>query len=179
MVPNQHALPAYTRCSPSKMQNSPPTILVDSLPKSSRVTFRDSTFFTRNGPEASFPSADQVRAKSEAGDHVIHRKNTVIFESLGLVVKFGKDPRVTVAEGQCLWWLRRCLPSVPVPEIYGWTDDGGEVFLYMQMVEGVTLEKRWDSLSREDKVGVCEQLRDMVDDLRRVKRDPEDAFLGA
>ncbi|RBA15718.1 hypothetical protein FPRO05_12325 [Fusarium proliferatum] len=160
------------------MQTSPPTIFVDSLPKGSRVTFRDSTFFARNRPGVAFPSADQVRAKSEAGDHVLHRKNTVIFESLGLVVKFGKEPRVTAAEGQCLWWLRRCLPSVPVPEIYGWTDDGGEGFLYMQLVEGVTLEKRWDSLSREDKVGVCEQLRDMLDELRQVKRDPEDEFLG-
>lgn len=160
------------------MQNSPPTILVGSLPKGSSATFGDSTFFTQNGPEATFPSADQVRAKSEAGNHVIHRKNTVIFESLGLVVKYGKEPRVSVAEGQCLWWLHRYLPSVPVPEIYGWIDDGGEVFLYMQLVEGVTLEKRWDSLSREDKVGVCEQLRDMVDELRGVKRDPEDRFLG-
>ncbi|KAI1025321.1 hypothetical protein LB505_009626 [Fusarium chuoi] len=161
------------------MQNSPPTILVGSLPKGSSATFGDSTFFTQNGPEATFPSADQVRAKSEAGNHVIHRKNTVIFESLGLVVKYGKEPRVSVAEGQCLWWLHRYLPSVPVPEIYGWIDDGGEVFLYMQLVEGVTLEKRWDSLSREDKVGVCEQLRDMVDELRGVKRDPEDRFLAA
>ncbi|KAL5589467.1 hypothetical protein FOVSG1_011334 [Fusarium oxysporum f. sp. vasinfectum] len=117
------------------MQSSPPTIFVDSLPKGSSVTFKDSTFFTHNGPGATFPSADQVRVKSEAGDHVLDRKNTVIFESLGLVVKFGKEPRVTVAEGQCLWWLRRHVPSVPVPEMYGWTEDGGEVFLYMQLVE--------------------------------------------
>ncbi|KAF5599858.1 phosphotransferase family [Fusarium pseudoanthophilum] len=160
------------------MQTLPPTILVDSLPTGSSVTFLGSSFFTSNGSETILPSADQVRAKSEAGDHVLNRKNTVIFESLGLVVKFGKEPRVTVAEGQCLWWLRRHLPSVPVPEIYGWTEDEGECFLYMQLVEGLTLEERWDSLSREDKVGVCEQLRDMVIELRRVKRDPEDEFLG-
>nr|RBQ82283.1 hypothetical protein FVER53263_12962 [Fusarium verticillioides] len=160
------------------MQTSPPTILVDSLPRGPRVTFKDSTFFARNGPEANFPSADQVRAKSEAGDHVLDRKNTVIFESLGLVVKFGKEPRVTVAEGQCLWWLYRYLLSVSVPEIYGWTEDGGKVFLYMELVKGMTLEKRWDSLSRDDKVGVCEQLRHMVNELRRIKRDPEDRFLG-
>lgn len=160
------------------MQTSPPTILVDSLPRGPRVTFKDSTFFARDGPEATFPSADQVRAKSEAGDHVLDRKNTVIFESLGLVVKFGKEPRVTVAEGQCLWWLYRYLLSVSVPEIYGWTEDGGKVFLYMELVKGMTLEKRWDSLSRDDKVGVCEQLRHMVNELRRIKRDPEDRFLG-
>ncbi|KAF4443108.1 phosphotransferase family [Fusarium acutatum] len=160
------------------MQNPPPTILVDSLPEGSSVTFQDSTFFARNGPKAIFPSADQVRAKSEAGDHVLHKRNTVIFVSLGLVVKFGREPRVTVAEGQCLWWLRRYLPSVPVPEIYGWTEDGGEIFLYMQLVNGMTLEKRWDSLSSKDKAGVGEQLRDMVGELRRVERDPEDEFLG-
>ncbi|ENH71985.1 hypothetical protein FOC1_g10001832 [Fusarium oxysporum f. sp. cubense race 1] len=160
------------------MQSSPPTIFVDSLPKGSSVTFKDSTFFTHNGPGAPFPSADQVRVKSEAGDHVLDRKNTVIFESLGLVVKFGKEPRVIVAEGQCLWWLRRHLPSVPVPEIYGWTEDGGEVFLYMQLVEGVALEKRWEILNKEDKTGICYQLRDMVVDLRQVKRDSNDEFLG-
>ncbi|KAF4946988.1 hypothetical protein FGADI_10753 [Fusarium gaditjirri] len=160
------------------MKNSPPTILIESLPKGSSVTFKDSTFFTRNRPAAAFPSTDQVRAKSEAGDHVLDRKNTVIFETLGLVVKFGKEPRVTIAEGQCLWWLRQHLLSVPVPEIYGWTEDGGEVFLYMQLVEGVTLEKRWDFLNREDKNGICEQLRAMVVDLRQVKRDSNDEFLG-
>ncbi|KAF5561729.1 phosphotransferase family [Fusarium napiforme] len=160
------------------MQTSLPTILADSLPKGSSVTLLASSFFKSNGSETAFPSADQVRAKSEAGDHVLDRKNTVIFESLGLVVKFGKEPRVTVAEGQCLWWLRQHLPSVPVPEIYGWTEDGGEVFLYMELVKGMTLEERWNSLSREEKGGVCEQLRDMVNELRRVKRDPEDRFLG-
>ncbi|KAM0082591.1 hypothetical protein ACKRZS_005214 [Fusarium odoratissimum] len=160
------------------MQGSPPTIFVDSLPKGSSVTFKDSTFFTHNRPGATFPSADQVRVKSEAGDHVLDRKNTVIFESLGLVVKFGKEPRVTVAEGQCLWSLRRHLPSVPVPEMYGWTEDGGEVFLYMQLVEGVTLEKIWEFLNKEDKTGICDQLRDMVVDLRQVKRDSNDEFLG-
>ncbi|KAI7763754.1 hypothetical protein LZL87_011611 [Fusarium oxysporum] len=160
------------------MQSSPPTILIESLPKDSSVTFKDSKFFTRNGPGATFPSADQVRAKSEAGDHVFDRENTVIFESLGLVVKFGKEPRVTIAEGQCLWWLHRHLSSVLVPEIYGWTEDGGEVFLYMQLVEGVTLEKRWEFLNKEDKTGICEQLRDMVIDLRQVKHDSNDEFLG-
>ncbi|EXL92869.1 kinase-like domain-containing protein [Fusarium oxysporum II5] len=160
------------------MQSSPPTIFVDSLPKGSSVTFKDSTFFTHNGPGATFPSADQVRVKSEAGDHVLDRKNTVIFESLGLVVKFGKEPRVTVVEGQCLWWLRRHLPSVPVPEMYGWTEDGGEVFLYMQLVEGVTLENIWEFLNKEDKTGICDQLRDMVVDLRQVKRNSNDEFLG-
>ncbi|WJG37261.1 uncharacterized protein FOBCDRAFT_254429 [Fusarium oxysporum Fo47] len=141
------------------MQSSPPTIFVDSLPKGSSVTFKDSMFFTHNGPGATFPSADQVRVKSEAGDHVLDRKNTVIFESLGLVVKFGKEPCVTVAEGQCLWWLSRHLPSVP-------------------LVEGVTLEKIWESLNKEDKTGICDPLRDMVVDLRQVKRDSNDEFLG-
>ncbi|KAF4497545.1 kinase-like (PK-like) [Fusarium agapanthi] len=146
-------------------QNSPPTILIDSLPKGSSVTFKDSTFFIRNGLGASFPSTDQVRAKSEASDHALHRKNTIIFESLGLVVKFRKEPRVTIAKA-----------CVPVSGTYGWTKDAGEVFLYMQLVNGMTLEKSWDSLSK-DKAEVGEQLRDVVVGLRRVKRDPENRFL--
>ena len=66
-----------------------------------------------------------------------------------------------------------------MPKIYGWTEDGGEVFLYMQLVEGVALEKRWEILNKEDKTGICYQLRDMVVDLRQVKRDSNDEFLGA
>ncbi|KAF5262050.1 hypothetical protein FOXYS1_7229, partial [Fusarium oxysporum] len=145
------------------MQSSPPTIFVDSLPKGSSVTCKDSMFFTHNGPGATFPSADQVRVKSEAGDHVLDRKNTVIFESLGLVVKF-------VQRALC-----HCCGR-PVPLVV--TSTSSKRPCARDLVEGVTLEKIWESLNKEDKTGICDQLRDMVVDLHQVKRDSNDEFLG-
>ena len=68
-----------------------------------------------------------------------------------LIVKFGFE--VSIAEGQCLWALRRLLRDhVPVPEVYGWRQDGEQVFIYMELVAGVTLEERWESLSSEERV---------------------------
>ena len=50
---------------------------------------------------------------------------------MGLIVKFGRPIYVNIAECQCLWALRRHLPSVPVPEVYGWTHDRRlELYLY-------------------------------------------------
>jgi aminoglycoside phosphotransferase (APT) family kinase protein len=63
------------------------------------------------------------------------------------------------------------LPDVvPVPEVFGWCQDGNEVFIYMQMVRGATLEERWEALTREERVDICEQLRPMVGALRQRAR---------
>lgn len=80
------------------------------------------------------------------------RPRPVIMEHLNLLVKFG--PRVTIAEAQCLWLIRMTLGDrVPVPEVYGWRVDGNEVFIYMQLVQGVMLKDRWGTSKRrrEDK----------------------------
>ena len=147
-------------------------ISVGMLPSGSSVVFNESTFFLRNGQETSLPSPAEVRAHQRPGQH-----GPVQFESLNLLVKYGKE--ITVSEGQCLWALRRVLSSqVPVPEIYGWDDDGGEVFIYMEFVKGVTLEEKWASISKEDRESVCDQLRAMLLSLRNLKQDPKDQFLG-
>jgi len=95
-------------------------------------------------------------------------------------VKFGKEPTVTIAEGQCPWALRHIFPQLPVPEIYGWTTDGDTVFLYMELelVQGVTLEERWDSLPTTERVGICQELRAMLADLRRLRQYPSDYLRG-
>lgn len=157
------------------------TVSLKSLPSGSLVTFEQSSFFSRNGPDAALPSPSEVLAKSATEDphfkeHINHPP--VLFEPLGLVVKFGKDPTVTIAEGQCLWSLHQLLPQVPVPEIYGWRQDGDNTFLYMELVQGVTLENQWDSLNRTERGAVCEHLRDILTELRQLRQDPSDLFLG-
>lgn len=69
---------------------------------------------------------------------------------------------------------------MPVPEIYGWQTDAGtgEVFLYMELVQGLTLESVWDTLSEEDRKSVCLQLGRCMANLRLLIQDAGDQFIG-
>ena len=102
-----------------------------------------------------------------------------LFEELGLIVKYGEGPKVTVAEGQCLWAVRRLLHgAVPVPEVFGWDTDNGQVFIYMEFIHGVTLEDRYDSLIDVEKTAIAQQLKGYINTLRTLSQDPEDPFVG-
>lgn len=153
-------------------ENQHHEISIGMLPSSSSVVFKESTYFSQNGSETPLPSPAEVRARQH---HL--RCGPIYFESLNLLVKYGKN--ITIAEGQCLWALRRFLPSqVPVPEVYGWCEDNDEVFIYQELVKGVTLENRWESLAKEEREIVCEQLRVILLELRNLKQDPKDEFVG-
>jgi hypothetical protein len=52
------------------------------------------------------------------------------------------------------------------------------VFIYMELVPGVTLEIRWDSLLKEEKIKVCEQLQVILTALRQLEKDPNDQFIS-
>lgn len=104
-------------------------------------------------------------------------RDPVRFEALNLIVKYGKE--ITISEGQCMWAIHRLLPDrLPAPEVYGWVQDQDEVFIYMELVRGETLEDRWESLPNDERLGVCQQLQSMLLDLRNLQQDPEDQFLG-
>lgn len=138
------------------------------------MEFLDSSFFRDRNPNQRLPTPAEVRALS-VGDKL--KPPPVIFEHLDLLVKFG--PRVTVAEGQCLWIIKRILRDVvPVPEVYGWKVDGSEVFVYMQYSRGQRLKDRWESLSITEKTEICNQLGDIMRALRQVSQSPRDQFIG-
>jgi len=143
------------------------------LPLDSSIVFKESTYFSKNGP--SLPSPAIVRATQKARH--LSTSMTVRFEDLKLVVKYGSQ--ITIAEALCLWAIRRVLPNqVPVPEVYSWCEDGGEFFIYMELIQGETLENKWPSLSKPERIDVCGQLRVMLSELRSLKQDPENRFLG-
>jgi aminoglycoside phosphotransferase len=122
------------------------------------INFGDTGFFSRN-PGQSLPSPEQVRnvARINSNYKVPCRSLAVHFLHLRLTVKFGTH--VSVAEGHRLREIRRyLLNSVPVPEIYSWQCDRGEVFLYMEHILGKTLEQCWPTLGVESRNAVCEQL---------------------
>jgi hypothetical protein len=137
------------------------------------MDFLDSSFF-QSWPREKLPTPAETRALSPGRTD---RPLPVIMEHLNLLVKFG--PHVIVAESQCLWFIRRTLGDiVPVPEIYGWRTDGPEVFLYMQLIRGVTLKQRWDYLSIAQRTSVCRQFCGIISTLRQIKQHPSERFIG-
>ncbi|EJD48035.1 kinase-like protein [Auricularia subglabra TFB-10046 SS5] len=135
------------------------------LPIGDTVIFRESAFFSRH---EHLPCPSEIRAAQTRA----RRSQTLAFPSLGLMMKHGAA--ASVAEAQCMWAVRHLLgDKVPVPEVYGWcTDDAtGELFIYMELVPGVTLAEAWPLFSEPQRLHVCGQLRDMLSNLRRLQQD--------
>lgn len=133
----------------------------------------DNCTFSSN--ETLLPSPTDVRARAEQDGIDTSRSfrpDPVRFPELGLIVKWGED--VTVAEGQCLWFIKRHLEhSVAVPKIFGWRQDGNQTFLYLELIHGDTLASRWNGLRQAEKATVCEQLRNMIASWRRIEKPRE------
>src|SRR5271156_1597323 len=142
----------------------------------SQMEFLDSSFFQLHGPNQRLPAPTEVRALSGAG--LMHsRPPPVRFENLGLIVKFGYH--VTIYEAQCLRIIKWVFnDEIPVPEVYAWRVHDGQVFIYMQLIQGQALIDQWGSLSISDKMVICDQLRGIVTSLRSVEQNPDDIFIG-
>ncbi|KAH6952099.1 phosphotransferase enzyme family protein [Fusarium avenaceum] len=158
-----------------------PTISLASLPSEATEVFKCSSFFSRNNGY-SLPTLLEVLARSavqnSSEDHEKANPPPVFFESLGLVVKFGRAETVSISEGQNLWAVGRLLPEVPVPEIYGWSTENGYVLVYMEVVRGITIEKHWASMTEDEKIGFWDTLKSMVSNLQTLSQDLNDQFLG-
>ncbi|SLM33785.1 Protein kinase-like domain [Lasallia pustulata] len=164
----------------TSIPRDPVRLSVSILPSDERKIFQDSSFFTRGGGPHTLPSPAQVRAAADVQENkkVPFRQSIAVrFPSLNLIVKYGN--MITNAEGQCLWAIRHLLHNaVPVPEVYGWCRDGNDVFIYMEMIHGDTLEQRWDGLTAEEKLEVCQQLHGIMENLRRLEQDSGAKFIG-
>jgi aminoglycoside phosphotransferase len=100
-----------------------------------------------------------------------------MFPELNVFVKCGR--KVSTAKAICLWAVKRHLQGqVPVPDVYGWRVDGQDVFLFMELVPSVILQERWDQLSYQDRLLVCDELRFMISQLRSLKQLPTERFIG-
>ena len=161
------------------------------IPNSPNFDVKDSSFF-RQWHE--LPSPKEVKAQAQAKHqhlagvgpdtrkgysvampHV--RPPPVIFEDMGLFIKWGSS--VNIPEALGLLALGRFLDGrVPVPEVYGWRTDGDEIFIYMEYIRGQTLEQAWDIMEPSERVTICHELRTIYDNLRRLQQDPSDTFVG-
>lgn len=154
-------------------------VCVSKLPAGDTITFDNFTFDASDIGKKLLPPPAEVRrhATLQGTKYPTRRVPPVIFPSQGLIVKSGSD--ITVEEGKCLWALKRKLHGrVPVPTIYGWCRDNEEVFIYMEFVKGETLEEIWERLRKEERVGICEELREMLIALRALEPDPDDISVG-
>lgn len=81
------------------------------------------------------------------------------------VLKTGKHIRLT--EAATMRFIAENT-SIPVPQVFdAWTLKGGGASILMEWIEGAdTLERRWPSMSKEQKIRVAHQLRVYVDELR-------------
>lgn len=146
-----------------------PRLLLSQLPSDEITTmdFRGSSFFKEHD---NLPTPDEVMAMSNYRGKTFYSPPPVIFERLGLLVKFGR--RVTVTEAQCMWAMKELFgDKVPVPELFGWRVRNEIVFIYMQFVRGDTLADRWDNLSEENRLSICHDLRGMITSLRELQYD--------
>ncbi|CBX93423.1 hypothetical protein IAQ61_009116 [Plenodomus lingam] len=151
------------------------------FPFDENVVFRESSFFKKPNAPLSLPTPTEVREVASHSENprakLVTRPPPVIFSNLGLLVKYGTE--VALAEGQCLLFIHNTLSKVlPVPEVYGWCKDDDQVFLYMELVDGMTMEKSWDTMVEGEKTSVCQQLHDMVVALRGVQQDSWPPFIG-
>lgn len=140
------------------------------------VDFLDSSFFTTKPGHRSLPTPAEVIARSPKF-HTHPSPPPVRFEHLDLIVKCG--PYVVVEEALCLRMLQKTFAKkVPVPEVYGWRVEGRDVFIYMELIRGETLQDRWDHLTDQERSSICGQLKEIVSTFRKVEQDPTDPFIG-
>lgn len=159
------------------------------IPDQENVDFSHLQFFQEGNK---LPSPQEVRiqakAQNDTGMNPDERKSfnpegpnqwppPVLFSSMNLFVKWGTTVRI--AEGQSLYAVNdRLKDAVPAPVIYGWRTDGGEVFLYMELLSGQTLEKAWSSIDKVERLEICQELQTIYNNLRQLEQDPADSFIG-
>ncbi|KKZ62392.1 hypothetical protein EMCG_03219 [[Emmonsia] crescens] len=80
-----------------------PTISTQVLPSAESATFLESSFFSRNGPGAGLPAPSNAREQAAIQDPASKDRDfgfkPIRYEHLGLIVKYGCAPELTVAEG--------------------------------------------------------------------------------
>ncbi|EXJ81056.1 hypothetical protein A1O3_07344 [Capronia epimyces CBS 606.96] len=113
---------------------------------SDEMDFLDTSFFKIAGRK--LPCPQQLGAS---------REGITVISEMQLVIKFGQH--VTIDEAVTMWVVRKYLGhQVPVPKLFGWRVYQGTVYIYMELIAGVTLEERWKDMDLSDKASWLEWL---------------------
>ncbi|ROT40434.1 hypothetical protein SODALDRAFT_338227 [Sodiomyces alkalinus F11] len=70
-------------------------------------------------------------------------------------------------------------PPVRIPSLGLLVKYGADVFIYMSLVEGETLQERWGDMDESERRGVCAELRSMVKAWRALQQDSEQPYIGS
>ena len=165
----------------STVDTSKPSVNTEDPSISSQMTvFPESSFF-REKRASALPTPAEIRAINQASGNVyatnFNRPPPVMIPSLGLAVKYGAD--VTVLEALTQIEVREQLQGqVPIPEVFGWTEDGGQRFIYMSLIQGETLLERWSDMNENERQAVCRELRHIVKTWRALTQDNQDCYIG-
>lgn len=128
------------------------------------MDFVDSSFFSGD-------SSRQLPTPATLLQEYGGRQTRVIkIEHLNMVVKTNHESKLRLEELQAIWAIRQAFPNgeIPVPEIFGWRRHCGQIFIYMSLVQGETLQDAWPGLTAADKRSLQNQLRAIVGSLRRL-----------
>ena len=156
-----------------------PVIDISTLPDVSKagMDFLDTSFFKTDGLSQvpSLPTPAEIHRqypKLEIG--------VAKFEYLDLAVKVAHKSRFKLEEAQVMIAIRRAFPDgeVPVPEVFGWRQNNDMIYIYMSLMPGKTLGEAWPTLTSSEKTSICDQLSRVVTSLRRIRPDPDQAFIG-
>ncbi|KAI0007312.1 phosphotransferase enzyme family protein [Xylariaceae sp. FL0662B] len=143
--------------------------------------FPESSFFKERRAPA-LPTPAEVRAVNEAmGENPRRHRlyaSPVRMPSLGLYIKYGTTVSVLEAQNQIM--LREKLHGqVPVPEVFGWTVDDKQTFIYMSLMDGEPLARRWPDMNGDERRSICKELKHMVNSWRSLKQDGDDRYIGS
>jgi len=138
----------------------------------------ESSFFSQH-PHRRLPPPEEVRhVNAGQPDALDDRPPFVIYDRLGLIVKYGRGVSVLEARTQIMM-RERLGDQVPVPEVFAWGHNGDEMFIYMALLVGETLEDRWPGMADPEREAVCTELRHMVRTWRRMRPDsPLEPYIG-
>ncbi|KAB8229890.1 kinase-like protein [Aspergillus alliaceus] len=115
-------------------------------------TFHYSTFCNENSRNT-LPTPSEIRAISKKSGkcHIsFNYPSSVKIPSFGLLVKYRAN--VTVIEAQTQIMLHEYLKDqVPIPTVFAWAEDGGQVFIYMSLIDSETLQERWSDMNKNER----------------------------
>lgn len=141
-----------------------PELSACSAPTLTAKVFLQSSFFQERRA-STLPSPAEIRALNEASGHYraasLSHPPLVTLRALRLAVKYGTDVTVAEVETQVLMH-GRLQGRVPIPEVFGWAEDAGQIFIYMSLVDGDTLQSRFPTMNESERQAVCNELRSMV-----------------
>lgn len=162
--------------------NSPLSIVGNNLVVDERRIPAGAAVYFDNWTDSMLPSPAEVREAAK-GPNLLKGtlgwgvKRVVQFPERRLIVKYGLMGTMPVSEGQTLWLLSY-VTTMRVPKIHGWCEDGEERFIYMEQIEGVTVQDRWPLLSAPEKLAVVQQLNTMITSMRCLRQAPGNQYIG-